>query len=223
MKFKKTIATILGLSFLVGGNLNAQTNNNAGSYVGLRLGINNADERSYSTDEKTSQIYSISGAQFAIFHERKVGEIFSFINEIHYSQQGVLFSTSIEKMQYDFTNWNVPFLCKWSFGGSNFKVHLLTGVYASYINSGKITLEYKGVKDEVELSSSDWEMFKINRIGYGATLGGGLSYILPNSSYIVFDCRYKHDLDFVDTQDKLYSRVLGFSLGYAYPISKTNK
>jgi hypothetical protein len=223
MKYKKTITTILGLSFLLGGNLCAQTNNKACSYLGVRLGINSSDERSYATGEKTSDIYSISGSQFAIFHERKVGNIFSFINEIHYSQQGVLLSNKIEKMQYDFSNWNVPFLCKWSFGGSNFKVHILAGAYASYINYGKITNEYMGVKDELELSGSDWDRFKINRIGYGATLGGGLSYILPNSSYIVFDCRYKHDLDFVDTKNEQYSRVLGFSLGYAYPISKRNK
>lgn len=223
MKYKKTIATILGLSFLVGGNLNAQINNNAGSYLGVRLGINNSDERSYDAGEKTSNIYSISGVQFAFFHERKIGNIFSFINEIHYSQQGVLFSNSIEKMQNDFTNWNVPFLCKWSFGGSNFKIHVLTGVYGSYINSAKITSEYKGLKEELELSGSDWETFKINRLGYGATLGGGLSYIFPNSSYLILDCRYKHDLSVIDTKDNQYSRVWGFSLGYAYPISKIKK
>ncbi|MFZ4797707.1 MAG: outer membrane beta-barrel protein [Bacteroidia bacterium] len=215
---------ILLSAFLIGVTfVNAQQINNKESFAGLRIGFNIANERSYGSTEKTENVYSVSGSQFAIFHERKVGNLFSFINEIHYSQQGVLFSTSKEKMQYDFSNWNVPFLCKWTFGGSNVKVHILTGLYASYIYSAKFTLDYKGVKDELVLSGSDWETFKINRLGYGATLGGGISYYLPNSSLVVFDLRFKHDLDFVSTQDKAFSRVWGFSIGYAYPISKMKK
>ena len=210
---------------------------NAQVYTGVRGGVGltkwHYDQPENADDVNDAQDYLLA-PYAAIPFEVRLSPFFSLQPELSYMQKGTRvqddFSGGGIVRDYDFRariNYlNLPVLGKGMIRTGPVEIFALAGPEIGYALSGKF--KYDGVltdgeKGTIEERDIDFEDDHLSRFDFGLIFGAGMG-LDAGPGKIVLDARYDLGLFNLSTleesDNKVYNRGFGFSMGYMVPLGQ---